>query len=102
MTPAKTTAEYDRQVAGRAVCFTAVLVAGRKRQRFEYPCHSAIGRYSAFLAANNKAKNLRDDFGRRGLVYAVDAAGRDVQLAEDIWPEIANLLRDAAQAEAKQ
>ena len=93
---AKTAAEYDRQVAARAVCFTAVLVAGRKRQRWDFLCGDAISRYCAFAGAITKAKSLTDRFGRRGMVYAVDRSGHDVHLAEAVWPELMNTFRDIA------
>lgn len=92
----KTAAGFDRQVAARAVRFTAVLAAGRQRQRFVFPCTGDTSRYTAFLNATAKAKTLSDTYGRRGMVYAVDAAGHDVHLAEDIWPELGVLLLQAA------
>lgn len=69
---------FDAEIVRRAVLFTAVLFQ---------PRGATIRREFGTLAeAISAAGEMRDDFGRTGLVYAVTAEGREAEVPRRDWP----------------
>jgi hypothetical protein len=73
-------AKYERRIIESAVYFTVVQVLGRgERTRAEFPVGPRRSRRVALWSARRHAAEL----GVRALVYAVNATGRCVHVADD-------------------
>jgi len=69
---------WEREIIQTAAYFTAVLIEGRaRRERYEF---------RTLAEAATKARTMRGKYGQRALVYAVNCAGRFVQIPESGWP----------------
>lgn len=78
---------YDTEIVRNATTFTAVRWAPRgQSQRFEF---------STLPEAIGAANEMRDEYGRPAMIYAVTAEGREAHLSEALWPRWLEISRGA-------
>lgn len=74
---------FDTEVVLTAKYFTAILWQPRGQSRRE--------EFATLPEAISAASSMRDEYGRRGLVYAVNAQGRSAELSQQRWLEFLEL-----------